>query len=33
MLRLVQCPCLKPLDGLASPSQDLLNSMATLVTR
>lgn len=33
MLRLVQCPCFKPLGGLASPSQDLLNSVATLVTK
>lgn len=32
MLRLVQCPCLKPLDGLASLCQDVLNSVATLVT-
>lgn len=28
-----QCPCLEPPKALVSPSQDLLNSVSTLVTK
>lgn len=31
--RPTRCPCFRPREGLASPSQGLLYSMATLVTK